>query len=218
MSSRHARYARSTQVETLSDRHIMAQMGQVATQQPMDDLVDENDEAALLGELARIRAPAPSPTLPVPGNLCMRFMSEQFPYVAPVLLAVLAGTYTPAREAHIAFMEGGNKRARLCLARRTFGDLTDRQKGALDRLLRRWLFGDEDLDELAGRQRGTWGAEDDLSDVLVGSSWPHVQPFLIVPCRICLHRRHLSTLSLCTVRTSAASHLALMWYVHTTCK
>lgn len=125
-------------------------MGKINTAEPPDDSIDDNDDAHIAAERARLFAALDAP-LPdeAPNNLNMRYMSDQLPYILPVMLAVLAGTYAPARAVHDNFIAGGSKRAKVLQSDVLLGDLTQGQKNALERVLKVWLFGDENLEYLA---------------------------------------------------------------------
>ena len=56
------------------------------------------------------RVPSPIPILPIPSQFCDLTVAEQFAYTKPVLVAILNGTYMPAKQRHDDFIRGGTAR------------------------------------------------------------------------------------------------------------
>lgn len=142
------------------------QMGEIGSEEPLDDHISEHDEDQHHAEIIRLRAALEAPPKGEAPHQ-MQHMSDQLPYIVPIMQAILAGTYKPARSAHDDFMAGGSRRDALLRSRCAYGDLTQRQKHALERVLKAWVFGDEDFHYLASQRRSEWdtGSDDPFATV-----------------------------------------------------
>ncbi|KAI0288218.1 hypothetical protein BC826DRAFT_1039916 [Russula brevipes] len=90
--------------------------------------VDSDDDFALCETDADEHAISIPP--PNPEEFRELSIRDQFVYVKPVIKAILNEAYSPARERHRAFMQGGPSR-----------DLTTHEVSRLGRVLQRWVLG-----------------------------------------------------------------------------
>jgi hypothetical protein len=89
------------------------------------------------------RGPSPEPVHPPPDNFADLPLRTQFAYVKPVLRAVLADTYAPARARHAAFMKGGNARRSVGETAGQRGQMSVEDVGEVERNVRIWVLRDE---------------------------------------------------------------------------
>ncbi|KAH7914017.1 hypothetical protein BJ138DRAFT_1144736 [Hygrophoropsis aurantiaca] len=87
-----------------------------------------------------IRGPSPVPVLPLSRPFVDLTIHEQFGYVKPVLLAVLNGTYAPARSRHDRFIKGGAARTSLQQDAAVRGDLSPAEIKKIQTHLCEWTL------------------------------------------------------------------------------
>ncbi|KAI0273518.1 hypothetical protein BC834DRAFT_854207 [Gloeopeniophorella convolvens] len=102
-----------------------------------DAEVDSDDEQSLWESVSNEPVMPP----PDPEDFCELPIREQFAYVKPIIKAILNETYTPARERHRAFMQGGASRRRLQKTATGKGDLSTCEVAQLGRTLQHWVLG-----------------------------------------------------------------------------
>ncbi|KAI9510278.1 hypothetical protein F5148DRAFT_618681 [Russula earlei] len=78
---------------------------------------------------------------PLPKDFRELSIQDQFAYTKPVIKAILDEDYPPAREQHLAFMQGGPSRHSLRRSATGKGDLTAREVSRLGKVLQRWVLG-----------------------------------------------------------------------------
>jgi hypothetical protein len=84
--------------------------------------------------------PFPEPTLPPPSPFHEESMHVQVSYILPVLASIVSGTF-PTRTSHDDFFAGEREREAVKSQKHLRGEMLEKEKHAMERCLKRWLFG-----------------------------------------------------------------------------